>query len=117
MNKVRFFSALLAFGGSNLAFAQCDAPPMVSVPAGDEATLEQMIEAQTGVRDFMAAMDVYLTCVDEEIEAAGEEATEEYREEMVELYNDGVAQLEELAADFNEARQLFEETASENSEE
>ena len=113
MNILRFFSALLALGGSTLAFAQCDAPPVVSIPAGDEATLEQMIEAQTGVRDFMAAMDVYLTCVDEEIEAAGEEATEE----MVELYNDGVAQMEGLAADFNEARQLFQETASENSEE
>ena len=90
---------------------------MVSMPAGDEATLEQMLEAQTGVRDFMAAMDVYLICVDEELEAAGDEATDEYREEMVELYNTGVAQMEEVAADFNEQRQLFQETAAANSEE
>ena len=113
MNILRFFSALLALGGSTLAFAQCDAPPMVSIPAGDEATLEQMLEAQTDVRIFMEEMDVYLVCVDEELAAAGEEATEE----MLELYNDGVAQMEELAADFNEQRQLFQDTASENSEE
>ena len=117
MNKLRFFSTLLAFGGSTLAFAECEAPPMVSIPAGDEATLEQMLEAQTDVRDFVAAMDVYHNCVDEELEAAGDEATEEYREEMVELYNNGVAQLEELAADFNEQRQLFQEAAAANSEE
>ena len=71
-----------------------------------------MLAAQTGIREFMAEMEEYLACMDAEMEALGEEATEETRTLMVEQYNSGVDRMEEVAVEFNEASQLFQEAAS-----
>lgn len=82
------------------------------MPNGAEATMDEMLAAQTGVREFIAAMEEYLACMDGEIEALGEEATDEERAAMVEQYNTGVDQMEEVAAAFNEARQQFQDAQS-----
>ena len=105
----------LAALGSAMSALACDYPAEVNIPPGDEATLDEMVAAQTSVREFMAAMDEYLTCLDAEIEALGDEASEEDRTTMVDQYNNGVAEMEEVAAEFNEQRQLFQdEAAAEN---
>ena len=102
----------LAALGSAMSALACDVPAEIDIPRGDEATLDEMLAAQTSVREFIAAMEEYLTCMDVEIEALGEEAAEEEHTLMVEQYNSGVDQMEEAAADFNEQRQLFQETAA-----
>ena len=102
---------LAALGSAASALA-CDAPAGVDMPNGAEATMDEMLAAQTGVREFIAAMEEYLACMDGEIEALGEEATDEERAAMVEQYNTGVDQMEEVAAAFNEARQQFQDAQS-----
>ena len=102
----------LATLGSAMSALACDYPAEVNIPPGDEATMDEMLAAQAGVREFMAAMDEYLTCMDAEIEALEEDASEEDRTMMVDQYNTGVTQMEEVAAEFNEARQQFQEAAA-----
>ena len=111
MNHLRFFVGLLALGGAISTLA-CEAPMEVDIPQGDVATLDEMLAAQSGVKEYMAAMDEYLGCLDEEMEALGEEATEEERADMVDRYNTSVTQMEETAAEFNAQRQLYQETAA-----
>ena len=101
----------IALGNAMSALA-CDPPAEINIPPGDEATLDEMLAAQTGVREYLAAMEVYLVCMDGEIEALGEETSEEDRTAMVEQYNTGVDRMEEVAADFNEARQQFQEAST-----
>ena len=47
----------LAALGSAVSALACDAPADINIPPGDEATLDEMLAAQTGVRDFIAAME------------------------------------------------------------
>lgn len=102
----------LAALGSAMSALACDLPPAVDIPRGDEATLDEMLTAQTEVRAFIAAMEEYLACMDNAIEALEEDATEADRGAMIETYNDGVTQMEEVAAEFNEQRQRYQETAA-----
>ena len=111
MKLFRPLISLIALGGATSALA-CDPPAVVEIPRGDEATLEEMQAAQAGVQEFIAAMDEFLACIDGEIEALGEDATEEDHAGLVEQYNEGVTQMEDVAADFNEQRQLYLDTAA-----
>ena len=106
---------LVAALGSAMSALACDMPAEIDIPNGAEATLDEMLAAQSGVRDFIAAMEEYLACMDGEIEAMGEDASEEEHAAMVEQYNSGVDQMEEVAALFNEARQQYQDAqATEN---
>ena len=106
---------LVAALGSAMSALACDMPAAIEIPDGAEATLDEMLAAQSGVRDFIAAMEEYLACMDGEIEAMGEDASEEEQATMVEQYNSGVDQMEEVAAQFNEARQQYQDAqATEN---
>jgi hypothetical protein len=96
------------------AYAQCDNPAIVEVPDGATSTLEQMLEAQTAVRNFMAAMEEYLDCLNEEIEALTEESPEETRVLLVERHNSGITEMEALAAAFNEQRIAYQEANPSN---
>ncbi|HEX7081133.1 MAG TPA: hypothetical protein VF329_08980 [Gammaproteobacteria bacterium] len=80
----------------------CETPSMVNVPDGTTATMEQMVAAQQEVKDYVAAMEDYLACVNEELEAAGEDAPEEYKALMIERHNSAVGEMEAVAAAFNE---------------
>ena len=101
----------LAALGSAMSALACDAPAGVNIPRGDEATRDEMVAAQTSVREFMTAMEEYLACMDAEIDALAEEVSEEDRNLMVEQRDSGVGQMEEVAAEFNEQRQAFNERA------
>ena len=106
---------LVAALGSAMSALACDMPAAIDIPDGAEATLDEMLAAQSDVRDFIAAMEEYLACMDGEIEAMGEDADEEEHAAMVEQYNSGVDQMEEAAAQFNEARQQYQDAqATEN---
>ena len=87
-------------------------PGKVDIPLGDEATLNEMLAAQSSVKDFTATMEQYLTCIYSRIETMGKEATELDRELLVNEYNSAETQMKEVAAEFNEARQLFQDTAA-----
>ncbi|HSG63609.1 MAG TPA: hypothetical protein VLD39_01345 [Gammaproteobacteria bacterium] len=108
MNAVRPCLALLASGFATASLA-CDYPALAVVPNGAGSTIEQMVAAQESVKVYMAAMDTYLSCVSSELEAAGDDAPEEFKAIMVSRHNAAVAEMEAVAASFNEQIAAFRE--------
>jgi hypothetical protein len=90
------------------AFASCEHPSMIhSMPDGSTATMDDMIAAQTAVKTYMADMETYLACLNEDIEASGEDAAAEFKTLMVTRYNTAVTELETVAAAFNQQLQAY----------
>ena len=103
---LRLTVAFVALAGGSAAVA-CEYPPLVTIPEGREATLEEMLEAQTAVRNYVTAMEAYLACVDEEMTAAGDDAPEVFKTVMFSRHNVAVAEMEAIANHFNEQIQLY----------
>jgi outer membrane murein-binding lipoprotein Lpp len=85
----------------------CESPSMVTVPDGSEATMDQMVTAQQQVRAYVAAMEEYLACVNDELETAGDDAPEEYKSLLITRHNTAVNEMEAVAAAFNEEVQAY----------
>lgn len=79
-NLTKFLVVLSALSLSAVSFA-CDYPERPKLPDGGTAAKEDMIAAQSAVKEFLATVDEYLTCIEgeeaEAIEAIGDEADEE----------------------------------------
>lgn len=88
-------------------FAACENPTMVSIPDGATATMEELLAVQGQVKTYMAEMEVYLACINEEIEAGGEDASAEFKSLMVTRHNSAVTEMETIAAAFNEQVQAY----------
>jgi hypothetical protein len=107
-NSIRISVAVLLAAAAPLAFA-CDYPQRADVPDGASATKEQMLAGQTAVKDYMAAMETYLSCIEQEEKdtvASMTEITEEEKasrdEALTKKYNAAVEEMELVAAQFNE---------------
>ena len=85
----------------------CEYPPLVTIPEGREATREEMLEAQTQVRNYVSAMEAYLLCVGEELTVAGDDAPEVFKSIMFHRHNVAMAEMEAIANHFNEQLQLY----------
>lgn len=107
MNLLRLSAALIALASGTATLA-CEYPPLVTAPAGDEATLEEMLEAQAGIRTYVAAMEAYLACVDGELTAAGENSPEQFKSIMFSRHNVAVAEMEAVVNYFNEQIQIYQ---------
>ena len=97
-------SCLVALVAGSYGFAAlaCDNPPAVVIPDGKSSTMEQMLAAQAQVKTYQAAMGEFLACIDAELEAEGESAPEEFKSLMVSRHNAAVAEMEGVAAAFND---------------
>jgi hypothetical protein len=104
-------AASLAMLASATAFAQsdCDRPANVTIPDGASASLDQMLEAQSGVRDYMSTMEEYLECMNEMIDSANEETPPETVNAWINEYNEGVGEMETVATRFNEERVAWQQ--------
>ncbi len=89
-------------GSFAYAAAACESPTVVSVPDGKTSTLEQMLAAQKDVKAYQAKMDAYLACIDAEAAGQGEQAPNDYKALMVNRHNAAVAEMEGVAAAFND---------------
>lgn len=108
---IRFITAIctiVVLSSAPLALA-CDYPERVSIPNGKNASKDEMVAGQRGVKKFMADMEAYLACIEEEDEQnrAGIEEpdpiVEAQRDEMlVKKHNAAVEDMEKVAAAFNE---------------
>ena len=76
--------------------------------------MEELIVAQTAVRDYMDGMDAYLTCVNLELTAAGNNAPAEFKSIMFSRHNAAVAEMEAIAESFNEQVQAYKEANPDN---
>jgi len=67
LTKSVIATVLFAFSAFVLA---CEYPECPTLPDGSSASKEQMIAAQTSVKAFLAAVDEYLNCIEQEEEEA-----------------------------------------------
>lgn len=92
--------------------AECDAPQAPAVPDGASASYEQMIASKEAIQNFQADNRNYLTCMEQQIQAAANTAkTAESAEERsaaaerhtdaVNAFNAAISQEEQLAGEFN----------------
>ena len=95
----------ISFVGTSFA---CEYPPLVAVPSGEDATMEELLATQAQIREYMTAMEEYLVCVNEETEAAGDNAPEVYGQIMAERHNSAVLEMETVAESFNSQVQAFQ---------
>ncbi len=105
-SKIAIATAILFI--APVAFA-CDYPNRANLPNGATASTEEMLAGQKSVKAYMAAMDVYLACIDTEEEnsvAALVDASDDEiarREAAItKKYNAAVTEMELIAARFNE---------------
>lgn len=108
MNFPKLFIAVLASGLASASFA-CDYPPLVAVPEGTSATIDEMVTAQASVKTYMESMDTYLNCVNRELDAAGDDAPDEFKAILVSRHNAAVAEMEAIAASFNDQIVAFKQ--------
>ena len=88
----------------------CDNPPLVVVPDGETATMEELVAVQSEIQAYMAAMETYIGCVDAELEdAGGEDSPSLYQSLMVTRHNQGVEEMELIAEAFNEQVRAYRE--------
>lgn len=99
-------SLLLTAGlwlGPLAAQAACNYPTEVSVPDGKAASEAEMNAAGKAVKQYMADMEAYLTCLDAEQAALPpEQQTEETKSLTVKRHNAAVDAMEGMATRFNE---------------
>jgi cyclophilin family peptidyl-prolyl cis-trans isomerase len=83
----------------------CAAPAVPALPDARSVSEAEMIASQRQVREFVAAGDAYLACLDRVIN--DEDRAASLRNAAVEEYNRMVASMEEIAAGFNEQIRIF----------
>ena len=103
-NLIKFLvvSVVLSLPAISVA---CDYPERPTLPDGGTAAKQDMITAQSAVKSFLAAIDEYLTCIEQE-EKAAIEAMEDPNEETVKRRDDLLAKRFDAA---NEEKFLFGE--------
>jgi len=106
MKLLKTFGLVVASLLTISAFA-CENPPMASVPDGASSTMDELLAAQATVKTYMAGMEEYLACLNEELESGGEEAPAQFKSLMVTRHNSAVSEMETIAASFNEEIQAY----------
>lgn len=89
------------------ASAECVSPPVANVPDGARATSDEMVEAQLLVKQFMAEMELYLACLDQEEASLSESPTDEQKTVHTQRHNKAVDSMEAVATKFNEQVRVF----------
>jgi len=106
MNSFKFLVVLMAFGAAASSLA-CDYPALIAVPDGQTSTMAEMVAAQGAINEYLTAMTGYLDCVNEEIDASGDDAPAEYKSIMYSRHNTAYAEMEAVAALFNDQIAAF----------
>ena len=91
MNTVsKYFVSILAAGTVLLALpaAACDYPARPDIPDGAAASKDEMLAASASVKDYLAKVDEYLTCIEDEEKAAIESMADEPNDEELRRRND-----------------------------
>ena len=89
------------------AAAACEAPSPVAMPDGSKSTRDQMLAAQAQVKAYQASMNEFIACIDSELDTQGDQAPDEFKSLMVSRHNAAVAEMEGVAASFNEQLRAF----------
>ena len=123
---VSFFStSALALLSPEIAFApdepmdlgldvyKCAFPEPPVIPSGENAPESELASAGAAVRDYHAAMQDSLTCIEDAIADLGEKITPEQDSALTTMYNNGVEQVTMIAESFNQQVRAFKARQSE----
>ncbi|HZF30442.1 MAG TPA: hypothetical protein VE907_15100 [Gammaproteobacteria bacterium] len=91
----------------SFAATACETPKIPTIPDGKTSTNDQMVGAQGEVKAYIAAMNDYLACVDEEATAKGGDAPAEYKVLMDKRHDTAITEMDSVAAAFNEQVRAF----------
>lgn len=89
------------------AMAACEYPGEITLPSGASATEAEMKAANQSVKQYMAAVESYLACLDEEEKAIGDTVTEEQKKVHTQRHNAAVDALNAVAGRYNEQLQIY----------
>jgi len=78
---IKFSIGSLFFFASAFAFA-CDYPERPAMPDGSTAGKDELLAAKSSVQEFIAAVDEYLTCIENAEKAAAAELDNPSQEEL-----------------------------------
>ncbi|MCL4722159.1 MAG: hypothetical protein KJ041_09455 [Gammaproteobacteria bacterium] len=107
----RFLAISLLCSMASLADAACEYPPAVKVPDGKAATKAEIEASGAEVKQYIATMEGYLACLDQEEAAVPEEQkTPDTRALHVKRYNAAVDAMQATAAEFNAQLRAFKAT-------
>lgn len=107
MKKITRLAVSVALFSLASGAMACDYPTRATVPDGATATKDEMIAGQRGVKDYMAAMESYLSCIEAEEAAAVlklelDESAKRQRADMFnKKYNAAVEEMNLVAEEFN----------------
>jgi len=90
-----------------LLAAACLIDPPPVLPDGATASLEEMLEAQVGVRSFLSQSEDSIDCLDER--SRDRDISDDQRALLIRAHNDTVDVMEEVAGTFNEQIAIFRE--------
>lgn len=100
MKALQAVGAIIAAGLSLNAFAACEQPSLVIIP--DQEDLEgnerEVVEA---TQAYFEGMQDYVECIQQELESAGDNPPEIYRNVLVRRNNTAVAEAEAVQTWFN----------------
>ena len=122
MNKVNYCLVSI-FAAGVLLFAKpavaCDYPARPDIPDGGVATKDEMLAASASVKDYLAKVDEYLSCIEDEEKAAIDSMAEKpdddelrRRNEMLNKRFDAANEEKALVGEmFNQQVRAFNEKA------
>lgn len=100
----------LTAGGA--AVADCEMPTLVAaIPDGTAAREAELLAAQSEVRAYILAMDAYIACENEELEAGRDSATSEYLFQMTSRIESARREVDAVATRFNDEVDAFRATS------
>lgn len=92
------------------ASAGCDYPKQPrDLPNGKSEGKEEMLAAQQQVKAYVAEMEGYLKCLDDELNAMGEDVTEEHILIRDKRHNAAIDAMDAVASSFNTAVRAYKE--------
>ncbi len=94
----------------------CAFPEPPVVPDGNTAAQADLAAASAAIRAYQTDMQASFACIEEAIESLGEDITPEQNSALTSLYNNGVEQIEVIAASFNAQLRLFRARQAEQAE-
>ena len=100
-------AAFLPLAGASAQTACTYPEPVGVIPDGKSATSEQMLATQKLVKAYVKTMEEYLTCLDAEVLALGEDASEAHLLIRDKRHNAAVVAMEAVAGEFNFAVREF----------
>jgi hypothetical protein len=93
------------------AFADCEMPSLVAeIPDGARATEVELLAVQAEVTAYIAAMDRYIACENDELTAREEDATAEFLFRMSTRIESARNEVDAIATNFNDQVNAFRAT-------